>query len=288
MWEFLKKIFFDRYREYRVDVYPEEHPQESRSFHIQKSDTAWLFGIFLLLSILFSTLLFYTTPLGNIFETRFETAFRKEVLEITQRVEALQDSLVARDLQLNDLKNFVRTVPDTTFEIEPGSVPGERAVERLVRQPVSRLPAYDMLNRFEILNQPEAEDSPFLALMPAEGAVTQGFSYQTGHYGVDIALPAGTPFLAISDGVVFYTEWTVNYGYVLLLQHPNGIVSVYKHAERLLKKQGDFVVKGDVLGSVGDRGLLSSGSHLHFEIWDKGIPRNPLSYLDTYRPARNE
>src|SRR5690625_3158076 len=152
MWEFLKKIFFDRYREYRVDVYPEEHPQESRSFHIQKSDTAWLFGIFLLLSILFSTLLLYTTPLGNIFETRFETAFRKEVFEITKRGEALQDALETSNLQLNNLKNNVRTVTDTTFENEPESVPGESAVERLVRQPVSRLPAYDMLNRFEIHN----------------------------------------------------------------------------------------------------------------------------------------
>src|SRR5690625_3949021 len=101
MWEFLKKIFVDRYREDRGDVYPEEHPQESLSFHIQKSDTAWLFGIFLLLSILFSTLLFYTTPLGNIFETRFETAFRKEVLEITQRVEALQDSQDRKSTRLN-------------------------------------------------------------------------------------------------------------------------------------------------------------------------------------------
>src|SRR5690625_8038282 len=108
-----------------------------------------------------------------------------------------------------------------------------------------------MLNRFEILNQPEAEDSPFLALMPAEGAVTQGFSYQTGHYGVDIVLPAGTPFLAISDGVVFYTEWTVNYGYGLVLQHPNGIVNGHKQAKRLLKKEEDLGGRGDVEGRVG-------------------------------------
>src|SRR5690625_1977056 len=153
MWEFLKKIFFDRYREYRVDVYPEEHPKESRSFHIQKSDPAWLFGIFLLMSILFSTLLFYTPLVENIFDARFETAFLEEVFELTQRVEALQDSLVARDLQLNDLKNVVRTVPDTTFEIEPGSVPGEKAVERLGRQPDSRIPPHDARNRYEILNQ---------------------------------------------------------------------------------------------------------------------------------------
>src|SRR5690625_7993768 len=122
MWEFLKKIFFDRYREYRVDVYPEEHPQESRSFHIQKSDTAWLFGIFLLLSILFSPLLFYTTPLGNIFETRFETAFRKEGLGITQRVEALQDSVVERDLELNKLILIELSISDIQIQIEPESV----------------------------------------------------------------------------------------------------------------------------------------------------------------------
>ena len=292
MWEFLKKIVTDQSQEYTVTVYNDKETDSSQNFHIKRADTLLLFAIFVLVSMLFSTLLFYVTPLGNIFENRFDMTYRQEVLEITQRVEALQDSLIARDIQLNDLKNFVRTVPDTTFEVEEGAVlPGRvsgnqvrlpgRVSEYTARVPTSELQAYDMLNRFEILNYSDTHDAPFLALMPADGTITQGFSNQTGHLGIDIALPAGTPFLAISDGVVFYADWTMNYGYVLLLQHANGIISIYKHAQKLQKKQGDFIVKGDVLGTVGDRGLMSSGSHLHFEIWEQGIPRNPLYYLET-------
>lgn len=281
MWEFLKKIVTDQSQEYTVTVYNDKETDSSQNFHIKRADTLLLFAIFVLVSMLFSTLLFYVTPLGNIFENRFDMTYRQEVLEITQRVEALQDSLIARDIQLNDLKNFVRTVPDTTFEVEEGAVLPGRVSGNQVRLPASELQAYDMLNRFEILNYSDTHDAPFLALMPADGTITQGFSNQTGHLGIDIALPAGTPFLAISDGVVFYADWTMNYGYVLLLQHANGIISIYKHAQKLQKKQGDFIVKGDVLGTVGDRGLMSSGSHLHFEIWEQGIPRNPLYYLET-------
>lgn len=281
MWEFLKKIFTGQSQEYTITAFSDEESESSENFHIKKSDTILLFTIFVLVSMLFSTLLFYVTPLGNIFESRFDTTFRKEVLEITQRVEALQDSLVARDVQLNDLKTLVRTVPDTTFDVEERAALSGSMSQNRVALLSGDLQAYEMLNRFEILNYSGYEESSTPALMPADGSISQRFSNQTGHLGVDIALPAGTPFLAMLDGVVFYADWTMNYGYVVLLQHENGIVSIYKHAQNLLKKQGDFVVKGDVLGSVGDRGLMSSGSHLHFEIWERGIPRDPLFYLET-------
>lgn len=285
MWEFLKKIFTDQDQEHIVKLFSDEETESTQSFRIKKADTILLLTIFFLVSMLFSTLLFFVTPLGNIFETKFDTTFRKEVLEITQRVEALQDSLTARDLQLNDLKNFVRTVPDTTFEVDERVALTRRGVDMPSGLPVGGLQAHDMYNRFQIVNHSNRTENPFPAFMPAEGNITQGFSDQTGHYGIDIALTSGTPFLAVADGVVFHAGWTMNYGYILLLQHENGVVSIYKHAEKLSKRQGDFVVKGDVLGTVGDRGIMSSGSHLHFEIWEQGIPRNPLIYLENYQPA---
>ena len=285
MWEFLKNILTDQNQDQTVTVSKDEEPESTRTFHIKKSDTILLLAIFFLVSMLFSTMLFFATPLGNIFEKKFDTTFRNEVLEITQRVEALQDSLIARDIQLNDLKNFVRTVPDTTFEVDGGVGLARGLSENSVWLPTREVQTYDMLNRFEILNFSENNDDSFPALMPAEGNITQGFSNQTGHYGIDIALTSGTPFLAIAEGVVLYADWTMNYGYVLFLQHGNGIVSIYKHAEKLLKKQGDFAVKGDVLGTAGDRGVMSSGSHMHFEIWEQGIPKNPLFYLENYQSS---
>lgn len=279
MWEFLKNIFTDPNQEYTVKILNGDEPENTRKFHLKRSDAWLLLTIFLLVSLLFSALIFFVTPLGNIFEKKFDHAFRSEVLEITNRVEALQDSIAARDIQLHDLKNFVRTVPDTTFEIEGETVITREPAVNAVGLSMREIQAYELFNRFEILNNVRNDEDLFLAMMPAEGNITQGFSERTGHYGIDIALTSGTPFLAVEDGVVVYAGWTMNYGYILILQHTNGFVSVYKHAENLLKKQGEFVVKGDILGSAGDRGIISSGSHLHFEIWDQGIPENPLFYL---------
>ncbi len=71
----------------------------------------------------------------------------------------------------------------------------------------------------------------------------------------------------------------MNYGYVIHIQHENGIVSIYKHASSLSKNIGDIVLKGDIVGTVGNAGTQSTGPHLHIEIWRNGVPQNPLMYL---------
>src|SRR5699024_3849887 len=103
---------------------------------------------------------------------------------------------------------------------------------------------------------------------PLEGTRSRGFNSEEGHFGLDIAVEDGSSFIVIADGVIISQEWTMNYGYVIVVQHGHHLVSVYKHANTIKHTVGDMVLRGDILGTIGDVGIISSGPHLHLEIWN--------------------
>jgi len=84
---------------------------------------------------------------------------------------------------------------------------------------------------------------------------------------------------ATLNGTVIFTGWTLETGYVISLQHSNNIISVYKHNSVLLKKMGDYVNAGEPIAIVGESGELSTGPHLHFELWHNGSAANPREYM---------
>ena len=126
----------------------------------------------------------------------------------------------------------------------------------------------------------KAQLSKILLFPPLKGVVTSHFNPSIKHYGVDV-VPAtsNASVSATFDGVVIHSAWTSGEGHVLYIQHRGNLVSVYKHNSALLKNTGENVKAGDVIAIVGNSGELSSGPHLHFEIWYKGTPMNPEDYL---------
>lgn len=105
------------------------------------------------------------------------------------------------------------------------------------------------------------------------------FNAKSEHFGVDLVAPKNEAIKATLDGTVIFAEWTLETGYVIEIQHTNNLISVYKHNSVLHKKQGDKVNAGDVIAIVGNSGELSTGPHLHFELWYNGIPINPQEYI---------
>ena len=114
---------------------------------------------------------------------------------------------------------------------------------------------------------------------PLKGVVTQGYD-QALHPFIDIAAPEGTAVNAVADGTVIYTGWSEDTGYTIQLQHDSDIISIYKHNDKLLKNVGDKVKAGTTIGLVGNTGGLSSGPHLHFELWYKGESMDPAKHIN--------
>ena len=119
-----------------------------------------------------------------------------------------------------------------------------------------------------------------ILFIPVEGIVTQGFSNKENHLAIDIAVETGTPIKAISDGRVLFAEWTVETGYVIIIDHGDMLTTVYKHNSSVLKKQNEPVNAGEIVALSGNHGTLTTGPHLHFEIWKNGSPIDPAQLFN--------
>ena len=120
----------------------------------------------------------------------------------------------------------------------------------------------------------------FILVAPINGNITQNYNAESKHFAIDIATVEGTPVKAVADGTVIFSEWTSTTGNVIIIEHENQLISVYKHNALSTKEQGDFVESGEVIASSGSTGELSSGPHLHFELWYKGFPVNPADFIN--------
>ena len=119
----------------------------------------------------------------------------------------------------------------------------------------------------------------FFFFTPLKGLVTASFDPGKEHYGVDVAAAKNEAVKACLEGTVIIATWTSETGHVIQVQHGNNLVSVYKHNSVLLKKSGDRVNAGEAIAIIGESGELSSGPHLHFELWYEGKPVDPSEFM---------
>lgn len=133
-------------------------------------------------------------------------------------------------------------------------------------------------DRFNVLESASSKVK-FVLFSPIYGEVTSAFDFGIKHLGTDIAASTNTPVKAVADGTIVLAEWTVETGFVVVVEHSFGLTSIYKHNSFGLISQGELVKAGQVLALSGNTGELSTGPHLHFELWRDGSPTNPEDYI---------
>ncbi|MDX1910762.1 MAG: M23 family metallopeptidase [Saprospiraceae bacterium] len=115
---------------------------------------------------------------------------------------------------------------------------------------------------------------------PVSGEVTAAYDLKKNHLGLDVAAPKNTAVKAAADGSVISAGYTVETGYSIALQHPNNVVTFYKHNSVLLRREGDIVKAGEAIAIIGNSGETTTGPHLHFELWYKGRAVDPALYIN--------
>lgn len=133
-------------------------------------------------------------------------------------------------------------------------------------------------DRFSVYGK--KDNSNFVLISPLKGEISSRFNPKEKHYAIDISVEEGTPVKAVADGVVIFSEWTASTGNVVIIEHENNLISVYKHNATVNVEQADFVESGEVIASSGSTGELSTGPHLHYELWLNGYPVDPSDYID--------
>jgi len=278
---FLKKLITP----YRMVIINEETFEERIQFKISK------------LSALMLSLLSFSAIAGLVYASIAYTSLKEHIpgYDSTElRKQAVQnlfvtDSLITLYNQNLQYLNAIRAVlnEDISFE-DPERMDQSLQVENQdAPEFISSIPEDSLLRAFvsqQDKYNPDLSSSNVtletLLLPPAIGPISQGFNTEESHFAVDIVLEANTPIKSIADGRVVFAEWTAQTGYVIIIEHSQGILSVYKHNAALSKEQGDVVQGGEVIALAGNTGELTTGFHLHFELWVEGYPMDPKNFFN--------
>ena len=173
-------------------------------------------------------------------------------------------------LKIDSLINNVQTAKASSEEVA-----ALQKQDSLLREEVKKEEQFDISDRGK-------RDLPIEGVhffTPLKGVVSQGYDAAVHPY-IDITAPSGSVVKATLDGTIVFAGWSDDSGYTIQIQHEGDIISIYKHNEKLLKKAGEKVTAGSPIALVGNTGELTTGDHLHFELWHKGETVDPTRYIN--------
>ena len=279
-----KVRLWDRLKyKYKLSVINETSYEEVFNFRLSQLHVLTALSVLAVILVVLTILLIAFTDLREFIPGYPDGNMRQMIAQNALRVDSLENELLKRDRFFKSIR-LVLNGGDTT-SLERSREDTARYRNDTIRFQISEQEnefraAIEERERFNLsLGMKEQNHDYYHFFPPVEGIVTQSFDEKKRHYGTDIVAKANAKVAAVLDGVVIFTDWTVKTGYVIQVQHTNDLISVYKHNSILLKKQGDYVRAGEVLGVVGNTGEESSGPHLHFESWRAGNPLNPENFI---------
>ena len=272
------KGFLDRNREkHKLSFTDDASYQEKWSFRLSTFNLYMLLTVYTIFIIMILFLLIRFTGMSNLFVKGPPAHSVEQINENSRMIDSLSSGISSRQMYLDDLKKILMGQPfnDSTNASQNDSafVNYEADFEK---SPEDSLLRYQVENDGK--NEPEISYDFFSA--PIKGRVSQSFNRDEGHYGVDVVTEKDSPIKSCFEGTVVFAGWTTDEGKVIILQHHNDFISVYKHCSSLLKKVGERVQTGDPIAIVGSTGEHSTGSHLHFEMWKKGLPLDPQEFIN--------
>ena len=282
--EFRKKIFQMLKDHYRLIIYNDSSIQTVWSIKLTPIKVLTLGSIGAILLILFTTVIIAYTPLRENIPGYPSAKVRQQIIYNYILVDSLENEIKNRDSYFEKIK--------TLFQ---GDVPLDES-----STPSSGLKTYDVKfknsNADSIFQDKLLEEKLNLSVSnnqkklpsisnihfftPLRGLITNKFDTKTEHFAVDIVGSPNSRISSVLDGTVVFAGWTMNTGYSIYIQHENNLISAYKHNAELLKEVGDKVKAGDAIAIMGNTGELTTGPHLHFELWHNGTALDPETYID--------
>ena len=272
-----------RYK-YRLVVLNEDTFEEKVSFKLSRMNVFVVGTLSAMALIALTILLLAFTSLREYIPGYASTDLRRQAVELLEVTDSLSRVIDYNDRYVERIRGVLSgQYAPSEIEIDSIDLPFVLDTTTIELSPIredsllrAQVALEDRYNLFE--NNKAAFDTALFS--PLSGMITQAFDPEIKHYAMDITAVQDAPVKSIAAGTVVFSEWTSDTGYVIMVQHKNGMLSVYKHNGSLLKNQGDAVLAGEVIAAVGDTGEFSTGPHLHFELWENDRPVNPLNYID--------
>lgn len=279
-----KLSFWKRIRfKYKLSFINENTLEEVWSFRLSQLSVFISLGVFAFSLVVFTALIIIMTPIRNYLPGYLDVEVRKEIVQNALRADSLERMIGIQNLYLKNVTGIISGTIELDSIREIDSLARIDADFEIPRSPeeeeyVKNFEQEEKYNLAVLNTNPLPVDGLFF-YKPVNGMISSHYQADIHHFGVDIAAAPKESVLAALDGTVMYAGYDPNQGNVIQLQHKNGFVSVYKHNELLLKEPGEQVVAGEAIALVGNTGKLSTGPHLHFELWYNGKPVNPEDFI---------
>ena len=233
------------------------------------------------------------TPLKRLIPGYGGMGSQRDMFDLVDRVDSLERVLTAQQTYATNVRKLltadvekesdvvkekVTAVVDSNINVDPSEA------EMVIRAGGSSPFVGDSGDKnienkaIKAIGQSDRLESMYL-ISPLSGSISKSFSLKEKHYGTDLVAPKNTPIKAVADGFVISSDWTLETGNTIAVQHANNVVSFYKHNSSLLKKVGDKVNSGEAIAILGNTGEQSNGPHLHFELWKDGKAVNAQEYI---------
>ena len=279
-----KKLATKLLHKYRLVILNEDTFEERFAIKLTRLNVFVIMSLSAIVLIALTTVLIAFTPLREYIPGYSSTALKKEATNLNFKTDSLQQVINVNEQYLESIKRVLKgDVATVEFNKDSIIKAAELDTEGFNLNP-SREDSIlrEKVNKEDKYNLFESATSKvsFVLFPPVTGTISEGYNVEERHFAVDIVVAKGTPVKAADDGTVVLAEWTTQTGYVVIIDHGNGLISAYKHNASLTKEQGDLVKAGEVIAISGDAGELTTGPHLHFELWTDGYPIDPTTFID--------
>lgn len=281
-----KKRYISKLKnKYRLSVYNDQSFEEVWVMRLSRLNILAFVGGITLTLIVIITVLIAFTPIREFIPGYPDGSTRRQIIHNTFKTDSLERELQQWKIYMGNLHTILRggspdnleSIPDTSIRYRELNF--ARSIEdSLLRLQIESEEMYN-LSLVSSASESSTKLTDFHFFPPIKGVITSSFKAQHGHLGVDVVAPPNEVVVATADGTVVFSNWTLETGYVIQIQHANNLLSIYKHNSKLLKKSGARVKAGEAIAIIGNSGELTSGPHLHFELWHNGSPINPEQYI---------
>ncbi len=282
-----KQLYKRLINKYRMVIMNVDTFEEKASLTLTPMNVITVFGSVIIFLVTFTIYIIAFTPLREYIPGYPDGTTKRQYHLNVMKADSLQRELDLKNLYIENLRKILLgQVPVDSIGMKPDTSAKKNELNMNISPEDSSLRAeVEQESRYNLsasstTSKKEGENmSAVFFFSPLKGLVSEKYNPIQSHYGVDITAPANEPVKAALSGTVVFSDWTSDTGYVIGIQHENNLVSMYKHNSVLLKKEGTFVKAGEVIAIIGNSGELSSGPHLHFELWHNGNPVDPQEYM---------
>jgi lipoprotein NlpD len=276
------KSLWNRIRfKYKILLFNESTLEDIWTFRVSQLSAIVYLGLFAFILIALTSVIIILTPIRNYLPGYLDIEVRREILKNAMTVDSLEKKIAIQSRYLENLTailsgnisiDSIQKTDSVSFVASNYEIPrGEKEIVFIER--------FEEEEKYKI-NTLNPENGALVFHKPLKKCViSSSFRDDKSHLGIDLTAAPDTKVLATLDGTVIFAGYDSNLGNMITIQHENDFISMYMHNDKLLKKTGDHVIAGEAVAVIGNSGKLSSGAHLHFEIWHRGTPVNPSKLI---------